>query len=202
MPLAKCRQCGEKENSKNMVPVLKGKSKVYVHEHCKEEYEKQQSFKQKETKELEDLIVNYVSKIHRTNAIPHSYYPLVQDLRNGTIRKGKIIKRQYKEGFPYPVIARAYLENWQKIYERINWSKQNGHIKNKADEFRIGLNVVAEQVALIQEKIEREKQAERIAEERERERAQLDLTALAPTENKIFRKPTQKAHDDISAFLD
>jgi len=105
-----------------------GKQKKRFHHDCHEQHLKDQEFKEKEKEELNELYET-IKDLCDVNIIPPSFMGLIQRLRNGDplIGMRKNDKRQFKQGFPYPVIQKAYEIKSDLIqWKRGQWDGSTG----------------------------------------------------------------------------
>lgn len=126
----KCRFCGLKNDRMQMKCYSKptgkfnknGSEKMtrkYVHLKCDEEYKKNEAFKEKEIKELDELFT-YLKKLHRIDTLDGRMMEKIQDLRNGTVVFNKKKIKRYKEGVPFRDILYTYEVNETYINETLS----------------------------------------------------------------------------------
>ncbi|MGX9721839.1 hypothetical protein [Bacillus pumilus] len=126
----KCRFCGLKNDHMQMKCYSKptgkfnknGSEKMarkYVHIKCDEEYKKNEAFKEKELKELDELFT-YLKELHKIDTLDGRMMEKIQDLRNGTVVFNKKKIKRYKEGVPFRDILYTYEVNETYINETIS----------------------------------------------------------------------------------
>ncbi len=108
---------------------------------CYGEHLKEQEFKQKEREELDEL-VQTIQNIFDLTGMPRSFYPFLNELRNGDISFGKVRKR-YKQGFEYSVISETYKRYTNDIQY---WSGKK--------DFDSTLSLLKYSLAIVRDKIE------------------------------------------------
>lgn len=156
--LVKCQWCKEKDTDrdemKKVVVGTKTKSNKYYHVGCYEKYLKDKEFKEKEAKEL-DQLYETVKRIHNMDTVPSGLFYLLQDLRNGTIRKNGVVIKKFKNGIQYRYIDWCYkycedeIRKWQRIKDfgddkngelRYCFSIVSSNIENAARDYKTRLN--------------------------------------------------------------
>ena len=134
----KCVFCN-KYDDRDIMTNLK---KRYIHYECLEKHKKEMEFTEQEKKEL-DRLVEYIKEVHNIKTLPSSFFPFLQDIRNGNTRRGKIIgEKRYKEGYTFNVIRYTY----RRYKGNIAWA-----IKNKS--FNGTLSMLKYTLAIINDKI-------------------------------------------------
>lgn len=120
----KCRFCDAKDTERDdmLLHIIEtetgNKYNRYYHKECYPKYLQHQEFLDKEKVEL-DFLFETIKEVHKIETVPDKFYPFLQDLRNGNVLNGKI-KKKYKSGYPYTLIAKTYLfcresiEYWKK----------------------------------------------------------------------------------------
>jgi hypothetical protein len=202
---ATCQHCGGKEPYNKEVHDLKiyttkggQEQKRYFHRKCLNKYEKEEAFKNKEQEEL-DKLVKVVGEIHDAPKppnlayqLPRIWYHMIQDIRNGTNRYTKNMKKRYKKGIPYNVIVEAY----KLAKDGIKWSKMDKQFKDTASEIRYGLAIVNNKIPDALKKIERDRHMDKINKIREEE----ELQDMEYERETVYKK--KKASYDISDLFD
>ncbi|WP_342498226.1 hypothetical protein [Bacillus sp. FSL M8-0350] len=201
----KCRFCGLKNDHMQMKCYSKptgkfnknGSEKMarkYVHLICDEEYKKNEAFKEKELKELDELFT-YLKKLHKIDTLDGRMMEKIQDLRNGTVVFNKKKIKRYKEGVPFRDILYTYEVNETYINETIS----NMVFAAKWNEFSYVFAIV---INNINDSIGATSNKEIVMNRRE---AIIDKNLVAQTSYSID-EPTQYTNNkkdvlDISEFL-
>lgn len=138
----KCSYCKEQINSNDALAYtdnnLKTPKKIkFCNEICLEGYITNQQSKIKEKKDYADLC-EYIMKLHNKNYLPDYFFILLNDLRNGTIRKKGLMIKKEKEGVPWIDILNSY-----KFSEKtILWTIDNKKISEYINELKYCLAIV------------------------------------------------------------
>lgn len=177
---------GKKGNKKNS----------YYHPECYPKFKEEKDFKNKESDEL-DKLVKTILEVHEIDSLPQQFFPYIQDLRNGTIIRGRN-KKKYKEGYPYSLIAKTYkykeetIKYWKKRKER----DFKGSTMSELKYCWAIINDNISAVKKLEEKKEflRAKKKEEIKQQQKHDTITHDIV-----ENVKFKK--RKREDDISDFL-
>lgn len=140
--LVKCQWCGKKTERNEMSKIKKG----YIHPECLIKYEAEQAKKELEREQL-DSLVKTIKQIHNIPdeiPLPNSFYPFLQDLRNGTTRFRGPVQKKRKQGVGYDVIEEAY----HLAQKGIEWAKDgNRDFKGSLNkELNYGLAVVRDKL--------------------------------------------------------
>jgi hypothetical protein len=192
----KTRKCGyckiDDTNKEYMVAEASGKKKItykYYHKNCHTRFLKQKAFKEKERRELDDL-VNTIMEIYGVKVLHNSVYPLLQDLRNGNKFFGKK-DYKYKEGYSYKLIEETFRFCSDSI-ERANSQK---NFSGFTHAFRYGLAIVCDKLMVVEAKQRHDAQAEKMIE--------AHASKIKPTgkEFETSYKPKENKND-ITEFLD
>jgi hypothetical protein len=192
----KCKWCGEKDYDNQMVIVQKGKQKIRYHKlNCYPAYLRDQEFKEKERKEKAELYET-IMRIHNIEIIPPSFFPFIEDIRNGNILFGKIGSKRYKAGYPYHLIKATY----ERMEEEILKWKQIKGFKRKIDEMKYALAIVKNYLPDVEEQLEIEKQQQK-REEKSRQEVIEDFQEREYFEEIQVAKKDEDDEMDISAFL-
>lgn len=186
---AKCLQCGEKTKVKDMYVYKENPNKYVCGKKCFDEIMKEAEFKEKERQELDDLY-EYVRSLHGMKTLPTSWFTMMQDLRNGTVRKQGILKKKYKNGVPYEVILEAYT----MVRKKIEWAKNNKNFKDDSAELRYGFVIMESNVSRANKKMN--KRRERKNDHNRQETGHPDTVHTGSYEYK------KKSTNDISDLLE
>lgn len=195
----KCVYCGEyglKSEMDCYEKVSKGKTvRKYVHLSCKDDYEKKLDFLKNE-KEEKIKLYNTIMRVHNIKLIPRQFYPNIEDIRNGSIMFGKIIKK-YKEGVPYSIIDETYKQYEDEIIKAIKWKDEQVGFKDILAELRYGLGVVRSKIDMV---IRKKKQDEKI-KQHNLLKAQYSYVDHIDYNEDLTYKPKENPND-ITQFLD
>lgn len=169
----KCQFCNdsvpfsEKETLTKEVKVSEstGKAKnLYYHPDCYPKHLEQQAFYQKEIDER-DKLDRVVKKLYNVNLqLPHQFWTLIQDLRNGTNRFEKFWSKKYKKGVSYEVIREAYILSTHDI----EWARMGKRFQSLEQELRYGLRIIQSKLNDAYRKIKTREQQGKINEAMEK----------------------------------
>lgn len=194
----KCRFCDVKDTDKeNMVleeHVTSGGNvqRKYYHNKCYNKHLEKQEFINKEQAEL-DKLVETIMEIHQIQSIPHQFYPIMQDLRNGTLIVGRNKKKRYKQGYPYPLIEKTYLF----CRESIEYWKKNKEFTGILNELMYCWTIINDKITVVKKR-EEKKSFQKAKKEAEVQQDK-DNGNIVSSDNVEFKK--RKREDDISDFL-
>lgn len=174
----KCQQCETKEyyNEETMTFIVHEtasgrKTRKYFHNECLIKYNEKQDFLDKEQEGL-DRLVKVVGGIHDVPKnkegiyqIPRQWFPMIQDLRNGTNRYTRGFKKKYKKGVGWDVLIEAY----KLSKDGIQWSKMTKQFKDTMIEMKYGLAIVVNKIPDALKKKERDNHMEKLNKIREQE---------------------------------
>lgn len=121
----KCPICNLYDSESDMVKDKYNSTVRRFHPKCHSKYLKTKEEKQREKKELDQLIET-IKVIHDIKVVPGQFYPYIQDWRNGNELFGNIGEKKYKDGYSYDVIRQAYIESKNNI----EWAIKNKNFKN------------------------------------------------------------------------
>jgi hypothetical protein len=165
----KCQLCNEhvpiSEKGTLTVEVKVSKStgmakNNYFHPECYPKHLEKQDFLLKE-REQKDELNETVKKIYSLKFdLPHRWWELIADLREGTNRYQKFWKKKYKQGVPFNVIKEAYLLSVQNI----EWARLNNKFKTTDQELRYGLIIMQGKVNDAFRKMKTREQQDKINE--------------------------------------
>lgn len=190
--LVKCRIC-EKQSRQADMKVVKKSTNEYYHEgECWDKYLEKKAFNEKENKEM-DYLWDVFEKVYGF-PVPSRFVHEIQDLRNGTMRYGKV-RRKYKQGYSFTLIAETYLE----CAESIEWAKKTKNFKDLLSECRYGLAIISNNIVNVRDKMERKARQREEIQESVAEMTMSDTTHL--TTNVNYNKNKQKKRVDISDLL-
>ncbi|MFS0905695.1 hypothetical protein AB3N02_21865 [Priestia aryabhattai] len=193
----KCQICGiddtHMDDMKFEVVGIKRPQKKYYHELCYEEHLKQQAFKDKEAKELDELRL-VIQEIYGIDPLPNPAYPFLQKIRNGepALAGKKKYDKRYKEGYSYPLIKETF-EYCSDSIERANATK---NFDGFMGAFRYGLAIIIDKLYFVEQRARKREQQKRQIEKHVEE-----LAGTEQTFETSYKKP-KKSKVDISAFLD
>ena len=190
----KCQRCGISDTVKDDLEFElvgeKKPQKKYYHKSCYQEHLKDKAFKEKERKELDELI-EVIKDIYGAKVIPNNIYPYLQDLRNGTRFFGKR-DYKYKQGYSYELIK----ETFEYTSETIQYWNARKDFNGLTSALRYGLAIVCDKLHTVEErknKAERQKMMlEKFVKQDELEGQEYATT---------YKKPS-KSKSDITEFLD
>lgn len=193
----KCRFCEKKDTERSDMifeeHITSGgnSQKKYYHNDCYPKYLIEKEFKEKEQKELDNLIETILN-IHKLESIPQQFYPFIQDLRNGTVLFGKK-KKKYKKGYPYSLIAKTY----KYCQDSIEYWKKNKEFDSTMGELKYAWAIINDKINVVKKKEEKKEfqKAKRVAEEIEESNNTINQS------QKIVEFKKKKRDDDISDFL-
>lgn len=146
-----CVVCKQKNNKEKMRYIKSIKRYVH-HGKCYKKYVEHKRFKEKENQELTDL-VETIKEVHGIKVIPRQFFSYLQDLRNDSVLFGKL-KKKYKQGIPYPIIAATYKYCESDIRYWIN-KKEFDNILN---ELKYCLAIVKNKIDIVDRKMQKTKE--------------------------------------------
>jgi hypothetical protein len=176
--------------------------KMYKHFHpeCHTAYLKYKELRKNDAPEL-DSLYKTIQRIHsipkETNAV-EAIMSHIQDVRNGTIRKGSIIIKRYKEGVPYSVIEDAYKISEPTIMYYRNGAKE---FKDKKAELKYCFAIVLKNIDLAYVRRAKEKREAQLRQELEANTENIETVIHDQTTPQPTFKPKQNSKFDISDLL-
>lgn len=200
MRKVKCKCCGltdtpKKDMSQYVYYTDKGNEvSENVHKDCYEQHVKNKEFYKKEYIEL-DSLYETIMRIHQLKSFPPNFFPMIQELRNGTILVGRKKKKKYKEGYPYPLIEKTY----EYCQESIEYWKKNKEFTTIMQELMYCWMIINSKIIDVKKRDEKKELLKAKKKAEEKQEAKLDGTTHQNKENVTFKK--QKREDDLSAFL-
>ena len=142
--MVKCYYCKKSDDKDKTDLIFQLPNKKYVHRKCYDTVVR-------ENKERDDLIEE-IKRIHNIVTIPHSFYPFLQDLRNGTDRcKGSSIKKR-KQGYRYIIIKKTYQLYEKTIKEGIRTKK----ITDEMNKLLYSYAIVTNKIGYVRNKLHQE----------------------------------------------
>lgn len=209
----KCQYCEEKSPKDEMHCEAKptgqfnknGSEKMqrkYWHHDCFEKELKDREFKEKEQAELDELNATLI-RIHNIKGfkdedpkIPSTFFPFLQEIRNGTILFGQRVKK-YKQGIRYKYINYTYLF----CEENIEYARRTKEFKDLMAELRYCLAIVKNNIEDAARDLKRKnKQRERNKKIME-QKIEADTRKSSYEEINTSVETTNKDELDISDFL-
>ncbi|PDZ55767.1 hypothetical protein CON15_19700 [Bacillus cereus] len=190
--LVGCKICGKQARQADMKVVKKSTNSYYHEGECWDKYLENKAFKEKEKEEM-DYLWDVFEKVNGF-PVPSRFVTSLQDLRNGSILYGKV-KRRFKQGYSYTLIAETYLE----CAESIEWAKKTKNFKNTLSECRYGLAIISNNIVNVRDKIARKARQREEIKESVAKMTDSDTTHL--TTNVNYNKNKQKKRVDISDLL-
>lgn len=152
-----CQWCREKDVDENMVKIKVGKqNKRYHRENCYDLYLKDQEFKKKERKELDEL-VETIKELHGIEIMPRQFFSYLQDVRNGNEFFGRVGQKKQKKGYSYKVIEETY----KFCSDSIKWALNNKDFKNSLGMLKYTLAIIRNNIAQVNEVVKRKELQER-----------------------------------------
>lgn len=192
-----CQICKEKSPREEMevdekISPKSGKvSRKYYHKgECWETFQEQRAFTDKENEEW-DYLWSVFEEVYGF-PVPSRFVPFLQDLRNGTIRVGKV-RRRTKRGYPFKLIAETY----KACESDIEWAKKTKDFKGTLQECQYGLAIVANNIVKVRSKAEREERQRKAIQEQVKEEMQSETFFTSVK----YDKSKQTKRVDISDLL-
>lgn len=183
MARVKCVFCEEYDDK----VIMTNLKKRYIHKECLIEYEKDIIFKEREKKEL-DRLIDYIKEVHNIKVVPNTFYPFIQDLRNGNNRRGRIIgEKKFKKGYEYNVIRYTY----RKHKGNIEWAIRNKSFNGSFAMLKYTIAIITDKISIV----ERAYSKSKVAKKREEE------TIRSNKETKEYRYTRSQNKNDISDIL-
>lgn len=189
----KCQQCLVSDTPKDEMKfdlVGKNQTKKYFHHECYDTYLKEKAFKEKERVELDGL-VEVIKEIYGVKQLPHSVYPFLQELRNGTRFFGKY-DYKYKQGYSYALIA----ETFNFCSETIEFWNANKKFNGFSNALRYGLAIVCDKLSIVEQR-QKQRESQKVKLDKYVEKMEEDGQEFESS----YQKPS-KSKNDISDFLD
>lgn len=190
----KCQWCGVSDTHKDEMEVEMSQGKKPVakryHKHCYQEYLKDKEFKEQERIEL-DKLVEVIKKLYGVKVVPHSAYPFLQDLRNGTKFFGRN-DYKYKQGYSYDLIA----ETFEYCSDTIEYWNAKKSFNGFTNALRYGLAIVCDKLSVVENRRKDRERQESLVEKH------LENTKPEEEEFTSSYKKKQKSNTDITDFLD
>ena len=142
-----CVFCKEQDD-RDIMTKLKTR---YIHYECLEKYKEEAKFKEREKKEL-DRLVEYIKEVHNIKIVPNTFFPFLQDLRNGNTRRGQIVgEKKYKEGYEYNVIRYTY----RRYKDNVKWAIKNKSFEGTFNMLKYTLAIVSDKIAKVEQAYKR-----------------------------------------------
>jgi len=163
-----------------------GKQKKYYHHSCWTlELERREQL----TKEKAQwgALIDYIKTIHNLYDVPPSFFPFIQDIRNGTVRFQGPVQHKQKQGIGYDVILEAY----RMSADSIKWAREHKDftINYPFSELKYGLRIVTGNMNR--------------ALERCRAKERISTTSISvPVEDGQTEYKPRQHKNDIVAFLE
>jgi hypothetical protein len=134
--MPKCANCKNDTDKKEVIKYMDELAKVpkklnMCSDDCIENYKKDQLFKAKEKEEYANLC-EYIMKIHNQTFLPSSFYFILRELRDGTIRQKDIHIKKHNQGVPWSDILISYKyseDSIKKSMDRIPFDSIMGELK-------------------------------------------------------------------------
>lgn len=104
---------------------------------CIEKYKIEMEFKTQEKQDFAELC-DYITLIFNQNYIPNGFFVMLNDLRNGTIRKNGIVITKNKQGVKWNEILITY----KYCEDKIKWSLDNKEFKSDIAKLNYCLAIV------------------------------------------------------------
>lgn len=193
--IVKCQFCKESVPIKEKDTLAKevkvsesGRKKTdYYHQDCYPKHLKQQEFFKKELEERDrlDLVVKKLYNVKLQ--LPHQFWTMIQDLRNGTNRFEKFWTKKYKNGVSYEIIKEAYLLSVQDI----EWARMSKKFKSLDQELRYGLRCMQGKLNDAYRKIKTREQQAKTNEAME----QVHIENMKENREVSFKKKQQENRD-------
>ena len=160
-----------------------GKRRSYYHHSCWPNEQTRREEAEKERKALKELC-EYIMELHGFRLLPKSFFPFLQDLRNGTVRFQGPVQSKYKQGIPYEVIHEAY----RLCQDNIAWAKRNKRFSSDLAEVKYGFAIIQNNINQAYESWQRKQQA-----------SQAVSIATPQGKEVTYKKRTQ---EDISSIVE
>lgn len=142
--MVKCYYCKKSEDKDKTDLIFQLPNKKYAHIKCYE-------IQAKENKERDDLIEE-IKRIHNIVTIPHSFYPFLQDLRNGTDRCNRSSIKKKKQGYRFLIIKKTYQMYEKTIKDGLRLKK----ITNEMDKLLYSYAIVTNKIGFVRNKLHQE----------------------------------------------
>jgi len=122
--MPKCAYCKNNTDKEKVIKYLDEFTKVpkklnMCSNECIENYKQQQIFKLKEKEEYANLC-EYIIKIHNQTFLPSSFYFILRELRDGTIRQKDIHIKKHNQGVSWSDLLISYKYSEESIKKSIN----------------------------------------------------------------------------------
>lgn len=122
--MPKCAYCKTNTDKKDIIKYIDEYAKTpkklnMCSNECIDNYKEEQIFKVKERKEYIDLC-EYIMKIHNQTFLPNSFYFILRELRDGTIRQEGINIKKHNQGVPWNDLLISYKYSEETIIKSIN----------------------------------------------------------------------------------
>ena len=179
----KCVFCNKYDNR----DIMTNLKKRYIHYECLEKHKKDAEFKKREKKEL-DRLVDYIKEVHHIKMVPSTFYPFINDLRNGNTRRGKIVGEvKFKKGYEYNVIRYTY----RRYKGNVEWAIRNKSFKGTMSMLKYTMAIVVDKI----NSVNNDYQKSKVAKKREESFIQNDKRV------KEYKYTKNKDKNDISDIL-
>lgn len=179
--------CEEKPTGKFNKNGTEKMQRKYLHTKCKEAFEKDKLFKEKELLEL-DKLYTYLLRLHSVDALDGRMMEKIQDLRNGTIKiKSKKVTK-YKSGVQYKLM----LDTYKHLENRIDYVQSSMQFETKWNEFSYIFGMMTNNLIDVKEMLLRKDKFEQPSSVKIEYEPQTEL---------IEKKSSKKDELDISDFL-
>lgn len=122
--MPKCVYCKNNTDKKDVIKYLDESAKTpkklnMCSNECIDNYKKEQAFKAQEKEEYANLC-EYIMKVHNQTFLPNSFYFILRELRDGTIRQKDIHIKKHNQGVPWSDLLISYKYSEESIKRSLN----------------------------------------------------------------------------------
>lgn len=123
--MPKCFYCKKDTDKKNVIQYIDEFSSVQKKLNscsydCINKYKEEKEAKKVE-RDSYIFLCDYIMKLHNQSFLPNSFYVILGDLRNGTVRQKNILIKREKQGVSWDDLLYAYKYSEEKIRQVLSY---------------------------------------------------------------------------------